>query len=99
MSPFGVPWPNRMSIEWRGWIARRRSLEALRHKIKHGLDLLASHVELLHHFLDAQIFEILDHGRNRQAGPAEDPCAADLAGDAFNGGTLGPVERCHSLTC
>jgi hypothetical protein len=27
--------------------------------------------------------------------PAEDPGAAHLSGNAFHGGALGPVERCH----
>jgi hypothetical protein len=43
-----------MRIDGRGWIARRRSLEALRHEIKYRRGLLARHVELLHDFLIAQ---------------------------------------------
>src|SRR6516162_6576497 len=84
-----------MSIDRHGWIARH-SLEALCHEIKYRRDLLARHVELLHHFLDGQIFEVLDNGRNGQAGFAKYPCTAHFSRNAFHGRALGPVESRHS---
>ena len=94
--PRGVPWSKRMSIDGRRvprwW---RRSLEAPRHKVEHRSNLLPRHVELFHHFFDAQIFKVLDHCGNRQPRVPKHSCTADPAGDAFHGGALRPVETRH----
>src|ERR1035438_10658722 len=57
-------------------------LQALSHKTKDGTDLLARHVELLHHFIDAQVFEVLNDRGDGQPGIPEHPGPADLAGNA-----------------
>ena len=54
-------------------------------------DLLPCYVELLHHFLDAQVFKILDDGGDRKTGIAKDPRAAYLPRNALHGGTLRPI--------
>jgi len=64
----------------------------------YGCDLFPRHVKLFHHFLHAQILQILDDRRNGQAGTPKHPCAGDLAWDAFNGWALGPIKRCHIRT-
>ncbi len=99
-SPFGVPWSKRMSIDRRGIdrggrLPRCRNLEALGHKIEYPFDLLPRHVELLHHFFDAQILKVLDHGRNGQSRITKHPGAAYSPRHAFDGGALGPIESCH----
>ncbi len=45
---------------WRRW-----RLKALRNKLENGRDLLSRHVKLLHHFLDALILQVFNHGRHR----------------------------------
>jgi len=65
----------------------------MRHELKHRLNLFAGHVELLHHFLDAQIFQILEDRGYRHAGIAKNPSAAYFAGSAFNCGALAPIEN------
>src|ERR1035437_5416680 len=94
--PRGVPWSKRMSIGRRRGLERDGWLEALGYEVKDRLDLLASHVELFHHFGDAHVFEVLEDGCYGQAGIAEDPGATDFAGDAFDGGALRPIEIRHS---
>jgi hypothetical protein len=64
-TPRGAPWSKSMSIDGRGPRRRLRYLKALRHEFKDGRDLLPRHVELLHHFFNAQVFKVLDHGCNR----------------------------------
>src|SRR5579863_3351819 len=96
-SPVGVPWSKRMSIDpcgidRGGRLLRRRNFEALGHKIKYRYDLLPRHFELFHHFLDAQILKVLNHGRNGQAGITKHPCAAHSSLHALHGGALGPIE-------
>jgi hypothetical protein len=52
ISPFGVRWSKRTS--------RGDGLgpQAWRDEIEHGCDLLARHVELFDHFIDAEIFDV-----------------------------------------
>src|SRR5439155_4949395 len=56
------------------------------------------HVELLDDLVDAQILEILDDRGHGQASTLDHPGAADLARDALNSRTPGPIERCHEPT-
>src|ERR1700691_2301069 len=90
--PRGVPWQKtgskRMSIDGGGVLRRRRYVEALRHKIEHGGNLLPRHVELFHHFFDGQILKVLDHCSNGQPRILKHPRAANLARDALHGGAL-----------
>ena len=72
-----------MSIGWRGVESRGRVSKALRDKIEHGSYLLPCHIELVHDFLDAHIFEVFYHGGNGQARILKHPCAADPAGNVF----------------
>src|SRR6059036_803909 len=60
--------------------------------------LFARHIELLDDLVDAQILEILDDRGHGQASTLEHPGAADLARDALDSRTLGPIERCHEPT-
>jgi len=66
-------------------------------ELQDGLNLLSRHAEFLHQLIDAHVPKIFKHCRNGSAGPSENPCAADFAGDAFHGGALRPIEscRCH----
>lgn len=56
-----------MSIGWDeiGGLRLRRAPQTLGNEFKDGGDLLPRHVELLHHFVNAQIFEILDNRGDR----------------------------------
>jgi hypothetical protein len=54
----------------------------LSHELNDGGNLLARHVELFHHFFDAQIFRVFNDRRDGQPRIAKHPRAADLAGDA-----------------
>ena len=69
--------------------------QALSHEFKHGRDLLARNVKLLHDLLDAEILEVLDNRGHGQTSALEYPGAAHLAGNALNGRALGPVNGCH----
>jgi hypothetical protein len=65
-------------------------------KLQHGGDLLAGERILFHQFFNRHaVLQVLKHDRNRRPCVFEHPCAAHLAGDAFDGGALGPVERGH----
>ena len=46
-----------------GW--QRRCLQALGNKLEHGRDLLSRYFKLSHHFVDAQILQVFNHGRDR----------------------------------
>ena len=67
----------------------------MRGESENSVNLFAGDAEFLHKLLNAHVFDIFKDGGNRCPGTFEYPCAASLAGNAFNGGTLGPVERCH----
>jgi hypothetical protein len=69
----------RCSLRWDG------RLEALCNEVEHCSDLLAGDIELFHHFVDAEIFQVLDDGGDWRTGVAEDPSTTDLARDAFDG--------------
>ena len=87
----GVLWSKRTRIGQLSWFLRQggRRVETAGREFKHTYDLLPSEVEPLHDFLDAGArFEVLKDDGNRHAGVAKDPGAADLAGDAFDGGAL-----------
>jgi len=67
--------------------------------MQNGVDLLSSDGKLFHDFFDRQAsFQILEHRGNRHPGILKNPRAADLAGNAFYGRTLGPIESCHGIT-
>ena len=68
------------------------SLEASGYEFEDRFDLFPGHVELFDHFVDAEVFEVLEDGGDGHAGAAEDPCAAAPVGHAFDGGALGPIE-------
>jgi hypothetical protein len=82
--PRGVPWSKRMSIDGRrrgggNWIR----LEALSYKLEYGFDLLAGHVELVHDFLNAHVFEVLEDGGDWHTCILKYPRAANLTRDTF----------------
>src|ERR1017187_2831023 len=93
----GVPWSKRMSIGGRCMHRGREGRsQALRREMQHRVDLFARDGEFLHDFFHGQAsFQILEHRGNRHPRVLKHPRAADLAGDTFHGGTLGPIERCH----
>ena len=39
--------------------------QASRHEVQYGLDLLPSHIELFHHFINGQVLKIFYDGRDR----------------------------------
>jgi len=67
----------------------------MRGESENSVNLFAGDAEFLHKLVNAHVFDIFKDGGNRCPGTFEYPCAAALAGNAFNVGTLGPVERCH----
>src|SRR5208282_2191129 len=72
ISPRGVPWSKRMSINRRGLLpVGYGSFQALGYKVEDGVDLFPRHVELLHHFVNAQVFKVLNNRGNGQAGILE----------------------------
>jgi len=60
-----------------------------------GLDLLTSYARKpLQKVVNAGTrFQVLEKGFDGNAGSFENPSAAHLSGDAFDGGALGPVEH------
>jgi len=75
-----------------------RRVEAPGGELKHGVDLFPRDIELLNDlFYGGSGFEVLEHGGHGHAGVLEHPCAAQSAGNAFDGGALGPIESCHAL--
>jgi hypothetical protein len=61
-SPFGVPWSQRTSTGW-----NVRSAQDPSHGLEHRRPVLACHVELLGHLVDAEVLEVLDERGPRQA--------------------------------
>jgi hypothetical protein len=75
-------------------LAVGRSFETARSKIQNHCDLFSRQVEPFHNvFYPGSCFEILEDRSDRHARATEDPSTAYLAGYAFNGGALGPIER------
>ena len=61
--------------------------------MKGGPDLVGGHIQDLGDFADGHPgFQVFEDGLDGHPGSAEDPGPADFAGDAFDGGALGPVE-------
>ena len=85
-----VLWSNRMSIYRRFRRGLRREwIETSRRKFKHGYNLFPVQVELFHDLVNrGPGFEVFKHNRNRHPGILKHPCAAHLAGDAFDGWKL-----------
>ena len=64
-------------------------IKTTRCEFKHGFDFFTRDRELLHKFFDAHpVFQILKDNGNGHARPLENPRAAHLTGNAFDGGAL-----------
>src|ERR1035437_3336493 len=87
-----------MRISQRCGGGNRRCVEAASSKFEHCLNLLPRYMKLLDDFLDARTrLEIFKNRNHRHPGIAEYPCSTTSVRHAFDGGTLGPIERCHGL--
>src|ERR1043165_4777310 len=73
--------------------------ETLTGEFQNGFNLFARHAgKPFEKLADSRpVFEILEERLHRNARAAKNPRAADLAGHAFNGGTLTPIEHGKSL--
>ena len=62
-----MPWSKRTST------GGNVGAQTLGHELENSLDLFARHVELFDHLVDAEVFEVLDDGRDRQTSALEHP--------------------------
>ena len=76
----------------------RRRIETSSRKLNYRIDLLPRYVELLNDFVDAGPgFKVFEHGGYGHPGFPKHPGTAQSARHAFDGWTLGPIERRHFL--
>jgi hypothetical protein len=72
--------------------AGERGFEASSRELEDRSNLFARNIELFDDFVNGQaIFEVLEDGCYGHACAAENPRATQFAGDAFDGGALGPI--------
>src|SRR5208282_909999 len=77
----------------------RRGIKTAGSEVEHGDNLFSRDVEPLHDFLyTCAGFEVLENGGDRHSRVFKYPRATALAGNAFHGGALGPIESCHVVT-
>jgi len=85
--PCGVQWSKRTNISRRTRkVRRRRHFRTTCSELGQCLDFVARHVELLHDFLDAHVFEIFKDGSDRQTSATEHPRPAELTGTLSTAG-------------
>jgi hypothetical protein len=76
----------------RGWSIRLRTA---RGELQNSMNLFARHAKFFDEFINRHVFQVLEHYRNRRPGAFKYSCAASLAGNALDGGALGPIKSCH----
>src|SRR5580698_4812743 len=73
-------------------------VETLGGEVEYSFYLFARNRVLLDDLINGHaVLKVLENKFNRRPRISEGPSAAYLAGDAFHGGTLGPVDTCHVL--
>src|SRR5262249_4208081 len=66
-------------------------------ELEYADDLVARDRKLFDHLVDGHaVLEVVEHDRDRCSRALEYPGAAHLSRDAFDGGTLGPIECGHA---
>ena len=76
-----------------------RCIETVGGEIEDGYDLFPRNWVLFDDFIYGYaVVKILENESNRRPRIPKRPTTAHLAGNAFHGGALGPIETCHVLT-
>ena len=75
---------------------RRIFVESAGNERHEAVELFTRHGELLDDLIDAHPgFRVFKEDFNGRSGSAKEPRATDLAGNAFDGRTLRPIQSCH----